>query len=66
MATPGEPYLPHVPNEEGVRAINKIREKFIELAYLFEEIPDKRCQAIAKTNAEQSCMWAVKGWALPS
>lgn len=61
-----EPYLPHVPGEDAVRAINKIREGFIELAQLIEEVPDGRCKALAKTNAEQACMWAVKGWALPS
>jgi hypothetical protein len=66
LTTPGEPYLPHIPDENGVRAINKVREKFVELSYLLEEVPDARCKALAKTNAEQACMWAVKGWALPS
>jgi hypothetical protein len=60
-----EPYLPHVPNEKAVRAINKIREAFIEIAHLIEEVPDPRCRALAKTNSEQACMWAVKGWSLP-
>ena len=63
---PSDPYLPHVPDEKAVRAINKIREAYIAVAELLEEIPDPRCQALAKTNTEQACMWAVKGWALPN
>jgi len=61
-----EPYLPHIMSEDAVRAVNKIREGFIELAHLVEGIPDPRCKVITKTNLEQACMWAVKGWSLPS
>jgi hypothetical protein len=59
-------------NPAGSKNINNFKQKTDELIHAIVKIiadPDapaeaKRCAAVARTNYEQACMWAVKATAI--
>lgn len=56
-----KPYAYHMPSEDGLRKINKLREHFSEGERLIKEICGPNRQAsVAITNNEQTAMWAIK------
>ncbi len=51
----------HIPSEEGLKAVNKIRIGFTMLENLLKELcPASRELAVYLTNLEQAGMWAIK------
>jgi len=56
-----KPYAYHMPSEEGLAKINRLREHFSEGERLIQEIcGNTRQSSIAITNNEQTAMWAIK------
>ena len=58
---PRTDHLNHKPDEQGIKNLETLRQKFIELDELIDSLaPASREKSLAYTNLEQSRMWAVK------
>lgn len=56
-----KPFAYHKPSDDGLRAINAIREGYSELMKLIEtHCPSSRHKSVALTELETSAMWAIK------
>jgi hypothetical protein len=56
-----KPYAYHLPSEEGLAKITRLREAFSFVEREIQECcTDSRQKSIAITNNEQTAMWAIK------
>ena len=56
-----KPYAYHLPSEEGLKRITRLREAFSFVEREIQECcVDSRQKSIAITNNEQTAMWAIK------
>lgn len=56
-----KPYAYHLPSEDGLTKINRLRTIFSEVEQVIREVcPESRHRSVAITNNEQTAMWAIK------